>query len=102
MRSTDSLFMPRITSRLSPVQSVRLRQFGFTRSVLPSPGRLVRSVPGIGVACRPCADKRAHLIRGIRLADVVLAGEVLDVAVQVLRAELVEDAHVRPLQGAPE
>ena len=42
-------------------------------------------------------DDIPHLVEGVGLADVVLPGELLDVAVQVLRAHLVERPGVRRL-----
>ena len=46
-------------------------------------------------------DDALHLVDGIRVAGIVATGEFIDVPVQVLDAELVKDAFVRPFEGGP-
>ena len=48
------------------------------------------------------AGQAYHLSDRIFVADVLASGELGHVAVQMLGAELVERAHVRPLEHAPE
>ena len=69
MRSTDSLFMPRITSRLSPVQSVRFRQFAVTSPVRYQPRRGKRHPVG---ACG-----RENIRLGSIRCDAIIAGDPL-------------------------
>ena len=66
----------------------------------PPSGR--RSVSSKASASVQAAGETCHLSDRIFGADVLASGELGRVAVEVLGAELVERAHVRPLKQRPE
>ena len=67
MRSTDSEFMPRRMSRLSPVHSVRLAQFGSDMSGFPN---LMPGILQVSVRPRAPAHRRAGGAKGAALVPL--------------------------------